>query len=194
MNKKIVIVIALSLVVLTTGITLFAQTNISKEKKEFYNNKLIEQNNESAALGKETSEVAKMPDGAERQQKEQELKEKNIKFKNEITKIAEEMKKDGYINDKVIIDNNSKLTAKLERLSKMAEMDISNYQDQELIDFDTKKLNKIKTLLEKVKQSDELKFGELYEEYNQMVNLFQEETPIFNEQYRVKHNIKKEAL
>lgn len=187
MNRKLIIATVTLLVVLATGIVLFAQPKISKEKKEFYSNKIIEQNNENTAIGEETLKVAKMPDGAEKQQKVNELKERKIKFKNESTKTMKEMQQDGYVNDKEILNSNSKLIEKLEGLCKITEWDISNYKDQELIDFETKQLNKIKTLLEKVKQSDDSKFFDLLEEYNKMIKSFKEERPIFEEQYKEKH-------
>lgn len=187
MNKKLIIATVASLVVLTTGIV-FAQPKLSNEKKEFYNNKIIEQNNENSRIREETLKVAQMPDCTEKQQKEQDLRERKIKFKNDSTKTMEEMQQDGYVNEKDILDNNSKLIKKLEGLKKITEWDISTYQDQELIDFETKQLNKIKALLEKVKNSDESKFSELQAEYNQMIKSFQEERPIFEEQYKKKHS------
>jgi hypothetical protein len=188
MKKKLIITAVSSLLILAlTGTVLFAAPRLSKEKKGFYDNKRIEFNNENGAITKEMSEVAKMPSGAERQQKEKELQEKLQKFKAESSKTMEEMKQDGYVSDEDIIDSNSKLIKRLDGLRKLTEWDIRGYQDKELIDFETKQLNKIKKLLEKVKQSDESKFGELFEEYKQMVKSFQEERPLFEEQYRKKH-------
>lgn len=188
MNKKIIAITLSSLVVVTAmSIVMFAQPRISKEKKEFYDKKYTEYNNENDAIGKEALKIAQMPDGDKKQVKVKELKDREIKYKKDSTKAAEEMKNDGYINDADIIDNNAKLLKDLEVLCKMTEWDIRGYKDQELIDFDTKQLNKIKTLLEKVKQSDDSNFSSLFGEYQQMIKSFKEERPIFQEQYRKKH-------
>lgn len=190
-NKKITASVVLSVAALAlTGTVLFASPRISKEKKEFYENKRIEHNNENNAIGKETLKVAQMPDSAEKKQKEKELKERNIKFKEESTKAMEEMQQDGYVNDEEILDSNAKLIKELEEWCKLKEFDIRTSEDQELIDFETKQFNKIKNLLKKVKKSDDSEFGVLLEEYNQMIKSFKEERPIFEEQYRKKHNIR----
>jgi hypothetical protein len=63
MNKKLLITTTLSVsVLLITGITLFAQPKLSKEKKEFYNNKIVELNNENDAIGQETLKIVSMTD------------------------------------------------------------------------------------------------------------------------------------
>lgn len=188
MNKKLLITTTLSVsVLLITGITLFAQPKLSKEKKEFYNNKIVELNNENDAIGQETLKIVSMTDGIEKENRKKELREREDKYNRESTEIMEKIQQDGYVNDEKILDSNSKLVKKLEKLRKCLEWDISSYEDQELIDYDTKQLKKINVLLEKVKKSDDSKFSELLEEYNQMIKLFQKERPIFEEQYRKNH-------
>lgn len=188
MNKKLLITTTLSVsVLLTTGITLFAQPKLSKEKKEFYNNKIVELNNENDAIGQETLKIVSMTDGIEKENRKKELREREDKYNRESTEITEKIQQDGYVNDEKILDSNAKLVKKLDKLRKCLEWDISSYEDQELIDYDTKQQKKINVLLEKVKKSDDSKFSELLEEYNQMIKLFQKERPIFEEQYRKNH-------
>ena len=172
MNKKLLITTTLSVsVLLTTGITLFAQPKLSKEKKEFYNNKIVELNNENDAIGQETLKIVSMTDGIEKENRKKELREREDKYNRESTEITEKIQQDGYVNDEKILDSNAKLVKKLDKLRKCLEWDISSYEDQELIDYDTKQQKKINVLLEKVKKSDDSKFSELLEEYNQMMNL-----------------------
>lgn len=176
------------MILVVTGVSLLAQPRISKEIKEFYDNKRIEYNNENTAIGEEILKVSKMPAGTEKDQKENEIKEREIRYKNESSKTMDKMKQDGYVNDEEILDSNSKLIKKLEGLRKITEWDIRGYQDKDLIDFETKQLNKIITLLEKVKKSDDSKFTELLGEYNEMINSFKKERPLFQEQYKKQHN------
>ena len=88
--------------------------------------------------------------------------------------------------------NQSKSKRELENMRKLTEWDIKNYtdKDKELADYDTQQLNKVKTLLDKVKKSDESNFVNLYSEFNKMVKGFQEDRPKFEKQYREKHGIK----
>jgi len=92
----------------------------------------------------------------------------------------------------IIIQHHAKLIKQLENMRKLTEWDIKNYtdKDKELADYDTQQLNKVKTLLDKVKKSDESNFVNLYSEFNKMVKGFQEDRPKFEKQYREKHGIK----
>lgn len=166
-----------------------AQPRLSKEKKDFYDNKRIEHNKENEEIGKEKLKVANMPEGLEREQKIKELEQREIKYKKDSTETLEEMKQDGYVNDEDIIDNNAKLIKQLENMRKLTEWDIKNYTDKEkeLADYDTQQLNKVKNLLDKVKKSDESNFANLYSEFDKMVKGFQEDRPKFEEQYRQKN-------
>ena len=112
-----------------------------------------------------------MTDGIEKENRKKELREREDKYNRESTEITEKIQQDGYVNDEKILDSNAKLVKKLDKLRKCLEWDISSYEDQELIDYDTKQQKKINVLLEKVKKSDDSKFSELLEEYNQMMNL-----------------------
>lgn len=186
--KSIIATISILMVVAVSASLMFAQPKLSKEKKDFYDTKRLEHNSENDAIGKEKLKIVNMPEGTKKEQKLKELEQREIQHKKDSTQTAEKMNQDGYVNDEDIVDNNIKLIKHLEGLYNMTTWDIKHAPDKELENYDTQQLNKIKTLLDKVKMSDESNFAGLYTEYNNMIKGFQEDRPKFEKEYKEKHN------
>jgi hypothetical protein len=176
MNKKLLVsLVSLVMVLFIVG-AIYGYPRLSKEKRDFYLKNEIEINKENDAIGEEMLRIAKMKEGPEKEEALKELAERENKFKRDSTKIAEDMKKDGYVNDEDILDTNLKLVKELEAHQGMKKWDINrginNSEDKKLIEFETKQLEKIEQLLEKVKKSDDSNFNTLYNEYIKLLESF----------------------
>ena len=180
MTKKNIIIAVLALVLLLSTAVAIAIPKLTDEKIEYYDKKVVEINKENEAIKDEYKRISKLTNEKEKEDRLNALREREIKFKEESNKVAEEAKFEGYIEDKDILDSIDKLMKKLEGLKKMKEWDIRR-GDEEEVKYNEKQLKKIEKLLDEVNKSDESSFADLLSEYNKMIEDFKKERKEFIE-------------